>query len=312
MSTKTIVVHHNDPDGWCSAAIIYKWLAERNEKAENYEFMEYSYEKNPEILLKRLDRDTIVIMADFSFKMDVMKTIMDKVRSFTWIDHHISAIKDYEEHKVDGIEAILDKSMAGCENTWKHFFKGQAIPPLVELIGVYDSWRNKDEKKWKKALYAMYGLKTFKDCSDPKSKLWTDIIEDNNTNLLDRGEIAKNYQDTMNMEAMKRTAFETELKVSAKDGNVTTVKPFKAIASNSPNCNSMLFDCVDIDKYDVMISFYVNNRKDYSVSFYSVKDNVDCSVIAKTFKGGGHKGAAGCQVKELPFELTDRKPEWKV
>jgi nanoRNase/pAp phosphatase (c-di-AMP/oligoRNAs hydrolase) len=39
------------------------------------------------------------------------------------------------------------------------------------------------------------------------------------------------------------------------------------------------------------------------VSLYSTRDDIDCGAIAKTYGGGGHKGAAGFQCDTLPFPI---------
>lgn len=41
----------------------------------------------------------------------------------------------------------------------------------------------------------------------------------------------------------------------------------------------------------------------WTVSLYSTRDDVNCADIAKSFGGGGHKGAAGFQCDEIPFEI---------
>ena len=38
------------------------------------------------------------------------------------------------------------------------------------------------------------------------------------------------------------------------------------------------------------------------IILYTTKDNVDCSLVAKKYGGGGHQGAAGCVLARLPFE----------
>ena len=58
-----------------------------------------------------------------------------------------------------------------------------------------------------------------------------------------------------------------------------------------------------IEPYDLMITFVRRKDKLWNVSLYSTKEDVDCGAICKSFGGGGHKGAAGFQVKELPFEI---------
>ena len=57
-----------------------------------------------------------------------------------------------------------------------------------------------------------------------------------------------------------------------------------------------------IEPYDVMLTFCRGKRKEWNVGLYSTKPDIDCGAICKTFGGGGHKGAAGFQVEELPFE----------
>jgi nanoRNase/pAp phosphatase (c-di-AMP/oligoRNAs hydrolase) len=50
------------------------------------------------------------------------------------------------------------------------------------------------------------------------------------------------------------------------------------------------------DKHDIMIGFILIGNK-WSVSLRSAKEEVDVSLIAKRKGGGGHKGAAGFEVK---------------
>ena len=57
-----------------------------------------------------------------------------------------------------------------------------------------------------------------------------------------------------------------------------------------------------VEPYDLMIAFCRRKDKLWNVSLYSTKTDVDCGAIAKSFGGGGHKGAAGFQCAELPFE----------
>ena len=51
-----------------------------------------------------------------------------------------------------------------------------------------------------------------------------------------------------------------------------------------------------------MLSF-IWRKGQWTVSLYSTKSDIDVSIIAKNYGGGGHKGASGFQCKELPFKL---------
>ncbi|MDO5845105.1 MAG: DHHA1 domain-containing protein, partial [Methanocorpusculum sp.] len=58
------------------------------------------------------------------------------------------------------------------------------------------------------------------------------------------------------------------------------------------------FKSLPPDKYEIFIPFVFDGEQ-YTVSLYST--TVDVSEIAKSFGGGGHKGASGFQCAELPF-----------
>ena len=64
--------------------------------------------------------------------------------------------------------------------------------------------------------------------------------------------------------------------------------------------NSLMFGD-KINEYDAVIPFYYNNGK-FTYSIFSNKEDIDCSVIAKSYGGGGHKGAAGWVTSKLIFE----------
>ena len=67
--------------------------------------------------------------------------------------------------------------------------------------------------------------------------------------------------------------------------------------------NSQLFKTVwNPNKYDAMCVFGWRNGS-WAVSLYTDKSDVDVSIIAKAYEGGGHRGAAGFNCKILPFEL---------
>ena len=77
----------------------------------------------------------------------------------------------------------------------------------------------------------------------------------------------------------------------------------KCIAVNKSNPGSQLFDSVwNEEAYDMMVAYQHVKGEHWTVSMYSTKENIDCSVIAKKHGGGGHKGAAGFQIKEFPFK----------
>ncbi len=159
MIVKIICIHHSvDLDGWTSAAIVKHWFKKTYPNAssisnidvdehavrppdeidtgESLDFLGYNY-GDPIPDLSEYDE---VIMCDISFPIDEMIKIKDKL---IWIDHHKSAINDYENYKKtdktkEYQEVKLATDFAACELTWMHFFPDEEMPELVRLLGRYD------------------------------------------------------------------------------------------------------------------------------------------------------------------------------
>ncbi len=69
--------------------------------------------------------------------------------------------------------------------------------------------------------------------------------------------------------------------------------------------NANFFNSVE-NQYDILISYVFDGEK-YTVSLYHGKNKeLDLGAIAKQYKGGGHKGAAGFQCTELPFSVIKK------
>ena len=61
--------------------------------------------------------------------------------------------------------------------------------------------------------------------------------------------------------------------------------------------------------FDFMVIFFMNKKNLWNMTFYTAKSNIDVSLIAKEFGGGGHAKAAGASsLKELPDFLKNGKP----
>ena len=80
---------------------------------------------------------------------------------------------------------------------------------------------------------------------------------------------------------------------------------FKGFALNNCFGGSEWFGDI-ITKYDFVCAFvFMGDSEQWEYSFYSDKDNVDCSKIAKSVKNnvsaGGHLKASGAVSKEFIF-----------
>jgi len=281
MEQKVIGIYHSaDLDGYSSGAIIKK-------KYPNAKLIGWDY-GNP---IPDLPDGAKVIMSDISFPMEKMYHIANKC-DLTWIDHHISAIKACDEFFAPNVvainfRAVLNSTISACELTWGELFPNDRLPESIRLLGTYDSWRNDNLEYWEnKVMPFQYGMRLI--CNSPKNfpqELFWDIsfVEA----VTENGELIISYQKEQNELQCRKASFEIEW------------NGLKCICLNGGGFNSLVFGSVyDESKHDVMMPFQFNGKK-WTISLYSTKDEIDCSEIAKTMGGGGHKGAAGFQVDDI-------------
>lgn len=279
------VYHKKDLDGWCSGAIMKL-------KYPDIKLIGYDYgEEIPDI-----PKGEPVIMSDVSFPMEKMLEISSNCDyNLLWIDHHISAIKDFEEFVGNDspfCQAVLSTDVAACELTWKTLMKTE-VPSAVYLLGVYDTWRAKDDPLWDDSVMP-FQMAMKAVCNHP-DKFPTRLFEDEDmvNSFIKDGRAIVNYNKTNYQSLCDLRSFELEL-----DG-------YKAIAINHGDFSSRIFDSVwDPNKYDIMICFAYSGKGYWTVSFYTEKPDIDVSEIAKKRGGGGHKGAAGCQLKDINTLIT--------
>lgn len=272
--------HNADLDGKCSAAIIRKMFPGIKLYGINYG------DKFPWSDLKDNGQ---VIMVDFSLQpFDEMVRLSNKY-PLTWIDHHKSAISDYNSKKYSKFNghAILHEKKAGCELAWEYYFPHIPTPRAIRYLSQYDTWNFKDNDN---VLPFQMGMRVYGELY-PFDSTW-EIVLSNNNGFVDEtikmGHVILKYQDGLNRGYVKANSIPTE------------IEGIPALAVNGGQFNSQVFTGVDAKTWPVWIVF-IRRQGQWSVHLYS--KTVDVSVIAHKHKGGGHKGAAGFQCDKLPFKI---------
>lgn len=291
-----IIYHSKDLDGYCSGAVCKKKYPDATLIGYDYG-QDFPWDKIPE--------GEPVIMVDVSLPMPEMVNLAIYSSKLIWIDHHASAIKAYEQSMIDypdwpndhNFTAVLQDGIAACEGAWKHLFPNLVMPDAVKLLGMYDTWRqNVPEWDWNdQILPFQYGMRL--QCQSPEEfdqKLLDDIAN-NIGSIMDMGEGVLKYQRQQDKLAM-HGAFECEF------------MGYKAIMCNVRGVGSLAFDSVLKPEHQLMVGFGYTGRQ-WSFSLRTVKEDVDVSLIAKQFGGGGHHKAAGFAVDNLE-DVIDLKL-WK-
>lgn len=328
---KTICVYHNlDLDGWMSAAIVKKyWLTNlAQEQHLGYQILSdskisESNSDNPKNIINFIgynygqpipdltDFDKVV-MCDISFPKDIMDKLRAKLGpNFIWIDHHISAINDMQysdKRDFSYCAGLRDTKFAACELTWKYFFPNEEMSEIVRLLGLYDTFRHKNTDEEQKVLEFQYGAREritdYKSAydvlcitKDEKLYMGGQYFDNYINQIYDAGKAIYRYLCTDAKQSYKNgfeITFDFTTLLREQCGNY---EGFKFICINKERFNPINFG-IDYHKegYDGAMCFHIDNNKTVCISLYNDNGEVDCSAIAKSFGGGGHKGAAGCRM----------------
>lgn len=282
------IYHIADHDGKGSAAIVKSVYPEIELMGLNHD-MEIPYEE-----IAKHDK---IIVCDISLPLDFMFEL-NKKADFTWIDHHVSVIEQYEkamaEKGCEPLKGIRRVGTAAMVLTWEYFYPEKELPLGIKLLGLNDIFDLRD-KRVRPFEYAMQAL----GVNRPTDKVWEDVINgtmDINS-MVEKGKAILSYIRNRNFRLVRAQAFESEY------------EGLRCICANMPQGYSEFYDSLDnIKDYDVMINFFMNKKNCWNLSFYTAKDNVDVSKIAEKFGGGGHAKAAGASsLKELPEFLRKGK-----
>jgi len=269
MSTSILCLHHNDADGRASAAIVRRAFGRDTILHE----MNYG-DPIPWELISNADR---VVMVDFSLSRPDMLQIARK-KSFIWIDHHISAIKELSGVSEDW-EGIRDARDAACVLTWRYFFPDQVVPHPIVLIGDRDAWH------WQEAETGAFDEGLYQQDTNPyNDDLWNPLLDNDAQfigQLVARGKVLREAR----LHNIQRQV--------DNYGYAVNFEGFRAMAINIRG-NGDIGSYIQQLGYQLAYCYIDNCQNGNLMTFVGLySSDVDVSEIAKKFGGGGHRGASG-------------------
>lgn len=290
-SNKQIVViyHRADFDGQFCHQIARKFLGETAEYI-GWHYGDAVPEVSPHVTLYMLDISVAALMDH---------------PGLIWIDHHKSAMEQYPAtipgYRIDGV--------AACRLAWQwfalhaatpnpedfalpdkqHYFDRQVSEPLaVRLAGEYDIWDKRDPR----AELFQHGLRTRELTGEDWETMLADggdwLVEDE---LLPAGRSLQYATTRSNESIIKDLGFTHQW------------EGLTFLVCNHARYNSHLFTAGLKPEHDACMGFKYLPCGQWEISLYHApgKEQHDLSVIAKKHGGGGHRGACGFRLKELPF-----------
>lgn len=266
------VYHFVDFDGLASAKIVQSKYPECDLFGWNY---------GNHIPRSELQHYDTIIMVDISFPSEYM-LYLEKTKNVIWIDHHISAIKDSKMYGYDDMHGMRNKKKAACRLTWEYFYPDKVLPRGIKYFAIYDIWDRKNEKRWNEKIlpyqFAMRDMATTIDDLDWEYMKDKEVIKD----LIQMGNIILSYQKKQ-YDRIKYFA------------HPVTFEGYKFLAINHSSSTSMVLEDIFTDEYDAMMVYRFNGKKgNWNISMFTTEaHDIDLSVIAKKYDGGGHAKACG-------------------
>jgi uncharacterized protein len=311
---KIVVIYHRaDFDGIFCYRIAKRFFDKHYPDADTY-YIGWDYGDPMPVVAE----DATVYMLDIS-----VDGLMEHP-NLNWVDHHKSAMEKYpatiQGYRIDGV--------AACRLAWQYFgavngFPGPGIPTkedfierrvsepeAVRLAGEYDIWDKRDPR----ADVLQFGLRS-KELTD-EDWGWLLTVRDLTkmgeyelgmtwktlTELLQNGKLLQRYQQQNDAEIIQHRSFYVEF------------EGLRFLALNTARCNSITFAAIDnpntpTTNHDALLGFYYNGKA-WTVSLYHAahRKDIDLSLIAVKYGGGGHRGACGFRADTLPFLNPPNEP----
>lgn len=303
-----IIYHKEDNDGLFSMAIIYNYLIiEKNINKDNIKLFGADYNDLDKLSLDDdiIKNSTHIYISDVSFdtveKMIQLKEMFGD--NLVWIDHHKPMIDNSISKGFDDIKGIRDTKHSALYNAFKYLYPTHNIPELFKLLSAWDSWSYDAEGiDFDLCKYINIGVNNIYNLNP-------DFII-NYVYLL-----IYIYNDYINPpdidELYEIGKFEAKILDRTYENNVKAYGDFSWTVNGRTACamfiqgpsNSQMFK-VCKDKVQNGIVFKRLPDSNWALSLYNTDNQHDfhCGeYLKKHFNGGGHEGAAGCQISEELF-----------
>lgn len=277
----TIVLHHNDDDGFGSGYVAHQELPNARFLMVNYGEVSVRLRSGVELLVRDqivdIDRHTNILILDFNLSEAEIALLSSVVNSVTLIDHHKTSLPLKKlEGRIHNFAAIIDTEKSAMRLVWEYFnpnYSGE-LPLLVAYVEDRDLWRfGLPKSREINALIGSY---------DKRFDVWESLEAKHIDDMIMEGEAILRDQ-LKNIRRIARSAFPVGQMAQVVNSPIYQSEVGSVLAAGSP----------------VGVVFSIESDRTVRVSLRSSAENpghVDVSEIAKTMGGGGHKHAAGFQL----------------
>jgi len=256
-----VIYHKNCSDGFGAAWAAHELLGSKAmyvpAQYDDIDFVFY------------LKNRTIAVL-DFSFSEDQINKIKSNGNKICIVDHHKTA------EKISHLENTwIDSKFSGAVLAWKFFHPNKKIPLFLKYIQDRDLWKWELEGSRNFSIAFQNIPRTFESYSEfTSSKKIKDTIRS--------GSLLNDYQFSL-IKRISANFFPCEYKGT------------KIKLVNSSILQSEIGNYLSTEDTAVAI-WYKNYSANKTIVSLRSKQDLDVSLIAQDFNGGGHKNAAGFSI----------------
>lgn len=283
MDKPLVIAHGNCADGFTALWLANLWFWQTKNPGEPHELVvDYHpgiYGKPPPDVK---GRDVYIL--DFSYPPEELKPMADSAKFITVIDHHESAVRRLQDFEHPKVELMLDTSRSGAYLTSKHFWPNSEPFAMVKLVDDRDRWQFKDERS--RPFHATLFSHPY------KIGVWN--------------RLSKNIEASVREgEAIERKHMKDIDELIPQLAHFCRYMGHKVIVANAPYMLASDMGHRMLEQYpdaEFAAVYYIKADQTLVFSLRSRKGELNVSLIAEAFGGGGHPNASGMKVKSFPFD----------
>jgi len=298
-SSIEVFYHANCHDGHVAAFTLWLDLRDKENIEVNYHPIQHGT-KPPDVTGK------IVYILDFSFPLDVIKTMIEQAQALLVIDHHKTSQDNLAD--IPDKNKIFDMEECGATLTWKYMNPDEDLPLLYQYIRSYDIW-TKDMKDTD-AFNLAFELAVRNEEGKYDFKLTERYLDSREIEgLISVGKIMKAYHDSLVEKSLRKSHFCP----IRRDDKILIVAYVNVVPALTNDVGSRCMS--EYPFVDFCACYYIDpSAKATQFSLRSRDGCQDVSIIAKDHGGGGHRNASGCRLKgitsQLKYDHLDPWPLW--
>jgi oligoribonuclease NrnB/cAMP/cGMP phosphodiesterase (DHH superfamily) len=221
-----------------------------------------------------------VYILDFSYSPEIILTVAKTLKRLTLIDHHITAMKQFENVVMpENVAVHFDMNHSGCLLAWSYFFPQLDAPMILRHIEDRDLWR-----------FQLAGTQ----------EITTAIYEQMPISFRAFGALRLNQ--LFSVGKIQVAQMTKMVKRLVKNAHPIKIGDTTGLAVNACAFFASELGHVLAEKSGGvgMIYYYDGGKKQWNFGLRSI-GNLDVGELAVEYGGGGHVNAAGFSLSHNPF-----------